>query len=132
MGVTALSTASTVGPSVGPQGRAFAHRAAQDMKERAVKLRALAPPQQTRARMDQTGASIASTAALLAEQLGHARAHVTQDTKERTARPRARAPSLRNQPRPETTATSTASMEALLVEPLACARARLATRDTKA
>eukprot|EP00230_Micromonas_polaris_P000019 CAMPEP_0119224246 /NCGR_PEP_ID=MMETSP1327-20130426/33566_1 /TAXON_ID=38833 /ORGANISM="Micromonas pusilla, Strain RCC2306" /LENGTH=1378 /DNA_ID=CAMNT_0007222523 /DNA_START=208 /DNA_END=4348 /DNA_ORIENTATION=+ len=50
----------------GTKGHAFAHRAAQDMKERAARLRALAPPPQSPAKTAATGSSTASTAALLA------------------------------------------------------------------
>jgi len=129
--VTALCTALTVGPLVGPQGRAFAHCVMRDTEGRAARLRALAPPLRTRARMETTGTSTASTAGVLEAPLARARALATQDMKGRAARPRARAQSLRIQPRPETTGASTVSTVVPSEEPLGRARVQDVMQDTK-
>jgi hypothetical protein len=115
---------------VGPQGRAFAHCVMRDTEGRAARLRALAPPLRTRARMETTGTSTASTAGVLEAPLARARALATQDMKGRAARPRALAPPLRTRARMVTTGTSTASTAGVLEAPLARARA-LATQDMK-
>jgi hypothetical protein len=61
--VMALSTASTVVPSEGPQARAHAH-ATLDTEGRAVRLQARAPLPLSQARPETTVLSTASTAAL--------------------------------------------------------------------
>ena len=97
--------------------------------EQTILVRALPP--QPRARTGATALSTASTAALLAEPRGPARARAVQDTVVPTAR--LQTPVLPPQPRARTgaTALSTASTAALLGGPRGRARARHATQVTK-
>jgi len=128
----AFSTASTVGPSVGPRGHAFAHCVMRDTEGRAARPLARVVLPQIRAQLAATGTSTASTAGVLEAPLARARArHATRDTVVPTARPPVRALPPQSRARTGATATSTASTVALLVEPLARARVHHAARGTK-
>ena len=126
-------TASMAALLVEPRGHAPALPVMRDTEVRAARLPARALPLRTRAKMEPMEASIASTAAPLAEMLDLDRArarHATQDTKARAVRLPVHAQPPQSRQRTGATAPSTASTAALSAEPQGRALAQDAMRAT--